>query len=240
MERHEMRAKSFGIQKQPILISFSPSSPSGEPNIPGSISISSPQLKSVLNQSEPKPLKLADVFADVVDAQPHEQLTEQSTRNIGQINKQLNGGCGGSSSSRSTAIAMDESTATEDDKSGIKRKENNLTRETPVTAQAKAKGMSNQTPDNKAQLRTIINKSPQQLTGKAIQSLTVNDHGFDITTAIENYVSKGKLDAVQGMQLEKEYEKLMAELAAEGGYADMKSDVAGKKHQNHQKEENEQ
>ena len=35
---------------------FSPSSPSGEPNIPGSVSIATPELKAALNQSEPKPL----------------------------------------------------------------------------------------------------------------------------------------------------------------------------------------
>ena len=77
--------------------------------------------------------------------------------------------------------------------------------------------MAKQTPDNKAQLRTIINASPQQLTGQAVLSLTANvNNGFDISTAIENSVSKGKLDAVQGMHLEKECEKLMAELAAQG------------------------
>ena len=207
---------------------FSPSSPSGEPQIAGAISMVSPELKSVLNESEPKPLNLASLFSDVADAQPHEQLAEQLTQNLGQISKAMNGG--GSASSSSAAAAMDESAPMEDDKSGIKRKDKVASEDTRSPPRARAKGMAKQTPDSKAQLRTIIDASTQTLTGREIQSLTANvNNGFEIPAAIQNSVSKGKLDELKAMQLEKEYENLMADLAQEGGYADMKSDVAGKK-----------
>ena len=207
---------------------FSPSSPSGEPNIPGAISMVSPELKSILNESEPKPLNLARLFSGVADAQPHEQLTEQLTQNLGQISKAINGG--GSASSSSAAAAMDESVPMEDDKSGTKRKDKVASEDMRSPPRARAKGMAKQTPDSKAQLRTIIDASPQTLTGREIQSLTANvNNGFEIPEAIQNSVNKGKLDELKAMQLEKEYENLMADLAQEGGYADMKSDVAGKK-----------
>ena len=122
---------------------FSPSSPSGEPNIPGSISMVSPELKAAPNQSESKPLNLANLFAGVVYAQPHDQLTEQLTQHLGQINKHMNGG-GGSFSSSSAAVAMDESAPVEDDKTGIKRRDKTTTGETPVKANATAKGMAKQ------------------------------------------------------------------------------------------------
>ena len=226
---------------------FSPSSPSGEPNIPGSMSMATPELKAALNQSEPKPLNLSSLFADVVDAQPHEQLAEQLSQNLGQISKQMNGGGGsassssataasGSASSSAAAVAMDESAAMEDDKTGIKRKDKVVSEDTksPAKTKAKAKGMAKQSPNSKAQLRAIIDAVRENrfesLPGTAVQSLTANlSNGLDIPTAIENSVSKGKLDAVQGMQLEKEYENLMADLAGQGGYADMKSDATGKK-----------
>ena len=82
------------------------------------------------------------MFADVVDAQPHEQLAEQLTQNLGQINKAMNGGGGGSASSSSAAAAMDE------DKSGIKRKDKAASEDTKSPPRAKAKGMAKQTPDS--------------------------------------------------------------------------------------------
>ena len=155
-------------------------------------------------------------------------MAEQLTQNIGQINKAMNGG--GSASSSSAAAAMDESVPMEDDKSGIKRKDKVASEDMRSPPRARAKGMAKQTPDSKAQLRTIIDASPQTLTGREIQSLTANvNNGFEIPEAIQNSVNKGKLDELKAMQLEKEYENLMADLAQEGGYADMKSDVAGKK-----------
>ena len=224
---------------------FSPSSPSGEPKIPGSMSMATPELKAALNQSEPKPLNLNALFADIADEQPHEQLVEQLTQNLGEINKKVNGGGGGSASSSSAAavsgsassssaaaVAMDESAPMEDDKTGIKRKDKIASEDTksPAKAKARAKGMAKQSPNSKAQLRAIIGASPQAIPGRAVQSLTANlSNGFDIPDAIENSVSKGKLDPIQAMQLEKEYENLMADLANQGGYEEMKSDATGKK-----------
>ena len=215
---------------------FSPSSPSGEPNIPGSMSMATPELKAALNQSEPKPLNLSSLFADIADEQPHEQLVDQLTQNLGQISKKINGGggepassssaaatSGSASSSSAAAVAMDESTAMEDDKTGIKRKDKIVSEDTksPAKTKAKAKGMAKQSPNSKAQLRAIIDAVHENrllaLPGTAVQSLTANlSNGFDIPKAIENSVSKGKLDPVQAMQLEKEYENLRGRFSERG------------------------
>jgi len=100
---------------------FSPSSPSGEPNISGSISMVSPQLNPILEASEPKPLNLTSLFTDVA-THPHEELTEQVTQNLGRINTTINGG--GSASSSSAAAAVDESVPMEAEKAGVKRRKN--------------------------------------------------------------------------------------------------------------------
>ena len=216
---------------------FSPSSPSGEPKIAGSMSMATPELKAALNQSEPKPLNLNALFADIADEQPHEQLVDQLTQNLGQINKKMNGGgtasssaaatssgepasssaaaVSGSASSSAAAVAMDESAPMEDDKTGIKRKDKIASEDTksPVKAKPKAKGMAKQTPDRKTQLRTIIDRSPQTLQGREIQSLTANvNNGFTIPEAIQNSVNKGKLDEAKAKQLGKEYADLMADV----------------------------
>ena len=53
---------------------------------------------------------------------------------------------------------MDESVAMEDDKTGIKRKDKIVSEDTksPAKSKAKAKGMTKQSPNSKAQLRAII------------------------------------------------------------------------------------
>ena len=51
--------------------------------------MATPELKAALNQSEPKPLNLNALFADIADEQPHEQLVDQLTQNLGQISKKL-------------------------------------------------------------------------------------------------------------------------------------------------------
>ena len=187
---------------------FSASSPSGEPNIPGSISMSSPLLSSILNQSEPKTLNLTPLMSD---AQPNQHLAEAVMDT------------GGSASSSSAAVAMDESVPMEDAKAEKRKGQNGNGNGNGngVRPKAKAKSFAKPAPDNRTQLRSIIEATPQLL-GREIQSLTANvNNGFDVPEAIQNSVRRGKLDEERAKQLEKEYEDLMKDV--ESGQAEKKT-----------------
>ena len=203
---------------------FSTSSPSGEPNIPGAISMSSPQLTSILNQSEPKTLNLTPLMSD---AQPNQHLAEAVMDTGGSASSSSAAAAmdtSGSASSSSAAAAMDESVPMEDAKAEKRKGQNGNGNGNGngVRPKAKAKSFAKPAPDNRTQLRSIIEATPQKLTGREIQSLTANvNNGFDVPEAIQNSVRRGKLDEERAKQLEKEYEDLMKDV--ESGQAEKKT-----------------